>query len=56
MAEQMSRYECEGCRQVYTSYRAMMLCEEADYADTVAARRAHTIPRIMRPASRWEDD
>lgn len=52
----MTGYECEGCQQVYPSYRAMMLCEEADYADTVAARRAHTSPRIMRPAGRWDED
>ena len=49
-------YECEGCQETYTSYRAMMLCEEADFADAVAARKNHVSPRVMRPMHAWDDD
>jgi hypothetical protein len=52
----MPGYECEGCQQIYPSYRAMMLSEEADYADAVAARKNHVSPRIMRPVAQWDDD
>jgi hypothetical protein len=49
-------YTCEGCNETYPSYRAMMLCEEADFADTVAARKGHVSPRVMRPVARWDED
>lgn len=37
-------------------YAAMMACEEDCYAESVAARKKHVSPRVMRPMRAWEDD
>lgn len=52
----MSAYQCELCGVDRGSYSAMMRCEDDCYDETVAARKNHVSPRVMRPAAQWDDE